>query len=101
MFDYGGSENLEHYYFIQDNQRIPNLYVGRFSVSFSFRLRAICINQDSEKEKAIQASLLWKLLGDAESVSAYLGETYGYTKIAAAAFSSLSTASTFNTSMIS
>lgn len=51
-----------------------------------FWLDAICINQNDEKEKAIQVSLLWKLFGDAESVLVYLGEADGYAKIAAAAF---------------
>lgn len=51
-----------------------------------FWLDAICINQNDEKEKAIQVSLLWKIFGDAESVLVYLGEADGYTKIAAAAF---------------
>ena len=51
-----------------------------------FWLDAICINQNDEKEKATQVSMLWKLFGDAESVMVYLGEADGYTKIAAAAF---------------
>ena len=62
------------------------LDVSIFTQMEWFWLDAICINQDDEKEKAIQVPLLWKLFGDAESVLVYLGEADGYTKIAAAAF---------------